>query len=300
MGITTGRGCSRAALPGRLETATNQAMTTESSAKASLPLAIQLYSVRSLMQEKFRETLLALADIGFDSIEWSGAYGGMTPSQLAEFLRQAGLRVSGMFANAPGLLDAGSPVYAFARVLKPEYLAVSLNFAPDNFKEVLGKLRSIKKTAAGQGFDLTYHNHANEFQKLPDGRMILEALLEETAGDGQQFLFDTFFAYYAGCDPCAHLRKYTGRIPQIHFNDMDPAGHSSPPPAGNSQEFSTELGAGIMDLPAIYRTAAGAGVRWLVLEQHSQRDNPLDSARRNFAYCRKMMLNAEDEMLAGN
>lgn len=264
-------------------------MTTKSSAPGKLKLAIQLYSVRSLMQEKFRETLRALAAIGFDNIEWSGAYGGLPPEQLAEFLGQAGLRVSGMFANAPGLLDAGSPVYAYARALKPEYLAVSLNFAPDNFKEPLEKLRDMRQTAAGQGFTLSYHNHANEFQQLPDGRIIMDALFEETAGAGQQFLFDTFFAFYAGYDPRACLQTHAGRIPQIHFNDLDPAGHSNPPPAGNGQEFSTELGAGCMDLPAIYRTAAAAGVRWLTLEQHRQRANPLDSARRNLEYCRKMM-----------
>ncbi len=264
-------------------------MTTKFSAPGKLKLAIQIYSVRSLMQEKFRETLLALADLGFDNIEWSGAYGGLPPEQLAEFLRQAGLRVSGMFANAPGLLDAGSPVYAYARALKPEYLAVSLGFAPDNFKEPLGQLRDMRQTAAGQGFNLTYHNHANEFQKLPDGRVILDALFEETAGAGLPFLFDTFFAFYSGFDPGAYLRRYQGRIPQIHFNDLDPAGHSSPPPADNGMNFSTELGAGCMDLPAIYRTAAATGVRWLTLEQHRLRANPLDSARRNLVYCRKIM-----------
>lgn len=274
-------------------------MTTQSCVPERLNLAIQLYSVRSLMQEKFRDTLLALAAIGFDNIEWSGAYGGMPPEQLADFLRQAGLRVSGMFSNAPGLLDAGSSVYEYARALQPEYLAVSLNFASDNFNEPLGKLREMQQTAAGMGFPLSYHNHANEFQKLPDGRVILDALFEETAGDGQQFLFDTFFAFYSGYDPRGCLQKYAGRIPQIHFNDLDPAGHSSPPPSASGMDFSTELGSGCMDLPAIYRTAAAAGVRWLTLEQHRLRDNPLESARRNFAYCRKMMRNAEVEMRAG-
>ena len=161
-------------------------MTIKSCAPDRLHLAIQLYSVRSLMQEKFRDTLLALAAIGFDNIEWSGAYGGMPPEQLADFLRQAGLRVSGIFANAPGLLDAGSSVYAYARALQPEYLAVSLNFASDNFNEPLGKLRDMQQTAAGHGFTLSYHNHDNEFQQLPDGRVIMDALFEETAGDGQQ------------------------------------------------------------------------------------------------------------------
>lgn len=263
-------------------------MMNDQTKRLKLPLAIQLYSVRSRMQERFQETLQALADIGFKHIEWSGTFGDMPPAHLAEFLQKLDLRVMGMFAYMHNLSDPGSAVYDYARALRPEFLTVSSNITSETFSETLRQLQAAHRVVTDQGFNLTYHNHANEFQQLPDGRVILDALFEETAADNQQFLFDTFFAFYSGYDPCDYLRRYQGRIPQIHFNDMDPAGKSMALGAG-SMKPSTELGTGCMDLPAIYLAAVKTGVRWVILEQHTLRDNPLDSARRNFEYCRKMI-----------
>jgi sugar phosphate isomerase/epimerase len=124
---------------------------------------------------------------------------------------------------------------------------------------------------------------------LPDGRTILDALFEETAPDNQQFLFDVLFSFYSGFDPCAYLERFAGRVPQIHFNDLDPAGRTATGSGADCMNLSTELGKGCMNLPAIYRTAVKTGVRWVILEQHILRDNPLESARHNFEHYQKII-----------
>ena len=250
----------------------------------AINLAIQLYCVRSLLVERFQETLRALAEIGFKNIEWSGSYGNMAPGALAGFLKQTGLRVIGMHANPSRLLDEHSPEYEYAHALQPEFISVSSNIRPDNFDQTVAQLRQAQAITARHGFLLTYHNHANEFEKMPDGRTVQEALFEATAGENLQFLFDFLFAFFAGLDPCAYIKRFAGRIPQIHFNDMQTPDPQTQKTSKNGMNLSTELGAGCMDLPAICRSAVETGVRWIVLEQHTQSVNPLESARRNFEY----------------
>ncbi len=250
----------------------------------AINLAIQLYSVRSLLAERLQETLRALAEIGFKHIEWYGAYGNMAPGELANFLNQIGLRVMSMHTNLSMLVDEHSRQYEYARALQPEFLSVSSNITPDNFDQTIAQLRQAQAITARHGFLLTYHNHANEFEKMPDGQTVQEALFEATAGENLQFLFDFLFAFFAGLDPCDYLRRYAGRIPQIHFNDLKPPEPQTKRTSQNGMNLSTELGTGCMNLPVIYRAAVETGVRWIVLEQHTQSVNPLESARRNFEY----------------
>ncbi len=253
-----------------------------------LPLALQVYSVRSLMKERLKETLAELSQIGFRHLEWSGPFGGLSANELTDYTQSLNLNIIGMFASLADVLDPDSFFYDYARAFKPDFLTLSFSFTPENYQSYLEDLNAARAMAADQGFTLTYHNHAYEFQSLPDGRLIQEALFEDTAEANQLFLFDTFFAAATGYDPCAFLQRYQGRIPQIHLNDLAPM----PDESLNYMAYSTELGTGILNLPAIYRAAKAAGVNWIILEQHKLRDNPLESARQNFDFYQKLLRTA--------
>lgn len=257
--------------------------------RSELPLAIQLYSVRSLLKDNFQETLRSLANTGFIAVElFGGQYGNMAPEQLAAFFSEIGIKTVGMHCSKDGLLDKNSLTYNYARALQCEFLTLSLpTEVQADVTATAETLKRIGAIVAGEGFTLTYHNHAAEFIKLPDGRIALDALFEATSGSDVQFLFDTFFAACSGFDPKEYLKQFAGRVPQIHFNDMADA--SKVDPGRDGMGLSTELGAGSMDLPAIYRTALNTGVRWVILEQHALRDNPLESAQANFNYYHKMI-----------
>lgn len=264
-------------------------MTQQTPRQKHLPLAIQLYSVRSLMKGRFQETLRALASLGFKNLEWSGNFGNMPPAQLAEFLQKLDLRVMGMHAGLPNLIDPDSAIYQYARALRPDFLTASSSVTSETFPETLRQMNAARQVVVDQGFILTYHNHAHEFKKLPDGRPILDAMLEETAADNQLFLFDAFFAFSSGLDPVDYLKKYAGRIPEIHFNDMRKSVGNIVGDNSAAMNNSTELGTGCVDLPGIYRATVDAGVRWIILEQHTLRDNPLDSAQRNLEYYQNLL-----------
>ena len=65
---------------------------------AGTSVGIQLYTVRGDLQNDFAGTLKALADMGYDGVEFAWNYGGMSPSELANFLKDVGLRACGLHA----------------------------------------------------------------------------------------------------------------------------------------------------------------------------------------------------------
>lgn len=251
-----------------------------------LPLSIQLYSLRSTLgDDRFTETLRRLSQIGFEAVEFAGQYGNLEPAALADFLQSIGLRASGLHAMPGGLAQLTDPesiTFRYARALNCEFVSLSQTPTPDTLEATIRTLVRAQRAAADQGLTLTYHNHDREFERLPDGRTMLDAMREATAESNLQFQFDVFFAFHCGIDPCESLEHFRGRAPQIHFNDLDPEGKNAAEAASGCMKLSTELGSGIMDLPAIYRKAVETGVRLIVLEQHSTRLDPLESAAVNF------------------
>ncbi|MCA1809601.1 MAG: sugar phosphate isomerase/epimerase family protein [Kiritimatiellia bacterium] len=260
--------------------------------RSSLPLSIQLYSLRTELEHRFRETLQGLARIGFKHIEFAGIYGGLEPQQLTDFLQELGLQASGLHAMPGGprqLLDHQSDVYRYALALQCEFVSISMTLTPENLTDGITQLRQMRRMAADRGLTLTYHNHDREFDQLPDGRTILDAIREATMEDHLQFQYDVFFAYCRGVDPCDGLERFRGRIPQIHFNDLDRSGLGHTDTTRDCMQHSTELGAGCLDLPAIYKKARDTDVRLVVLEQHTSQRPPLESALINFNYYRELI-----------
>lgn len=262
-------------------------MTPES----RLPLSIQLYSLRAELDQHFEKTMRTLAAIGFQAVEFAGKYGGLEPARLADFLTSIGIRASGLHAMPGGLAqlqDPKSDTYRYAQAMGCKFVSLSMNPTPENFSATVQNLRDAHCKAADQGLTLTYHNHYHEFQRMPDGRTLLDALREETDDLGLQFQLDVFFAFCAGIDPCDCLKRFAGRTPQIHFNDLEHSAQGRTDSSAASMQHATELGTGCINLPAIYRTAVKTGVRWIVLEQHTSRKTALESARINFEYYQAM------------
>ncbi len=74
---------------------------------------------------------------------------------------------------------------------------------------------------------------------------------------------------YGGVDPVACIRKYSGRVPLLHVKDMT---------AGDDPTYA-EMGAGILDWPAIFAAAKEAGTQWYLVEQDDWAGDSIDSAR---------------------
>jgi sugar phosphate isomerase/epimerase len=244
---------------------------------ASMPVGIQLYSVREDCQKDFEGTLKALAEMGYDGVEFAGNYGGMSPADLAVFLEGLGLRACGIHAPANHVDDAQSESYDYANGIGCPYISTSLAGAVQ--KDWPGAIELVQRAgraAAERGVQFTYHNHAQEFAKI-DGEYALDMLYAQTDPEQVMAQLDTHWIARGGPDPAEYIRKYSGRVPQLHLKDIGP-----------NDEF-IEIGNGVLDLPGVLAAARDAGCKWIIYEQDQCEGPAIESARTSITNLRKVL-----------
>ncbi len=234
---------------------------------ATTPVGIQLYTVREDCEKDFVGTLEALAEMGYDGVEFAWNYGGMSPSELAAFLKEVGLRACGLHAPKDQAADADSEAYTYAGGIGCPYVSTSLaGEVAKDWPAAIELVQRAGRAAAQQGLQFTYHNHAQEFQQF-DGQYALDMLYAQTDPEQVKAELDTYWIARGGLDPVAYVRKYAGRVPQLHLKDIGP-----------NEEFM-EIGAGVLDLDAVLAAARDAGSQWIIYEQDRCARPALESAR---------------------
>ncbi len=236
-------------------------------------LGIQLYTVRDRCATDFKGTVTALAEMGYQGVELAWNYGGMSPDALAEFLASLNLRAAGLHVSLAEILNPNSDAYRYVMELKSAYLTTSLaGEVAKDWRNTIAAVQRAGEVAREQGVIFTYHHHAEEFAVI-DGEYALDLLFAGTDATAVAGELDTFWMLKGSVDPLSYLRKYAGRVPQLHLKDMDPITRGA-----------TEVGCGLLDVPAVFATAADAGVRWVIVEQDICAGSSLDSARASLAY----------------
>ena len=230
-------------------------------------VGVQLYMLRNQMRQDPERTLARIAELGFTEIEWWGEW-GRTPAQLRAALQANGLRAP----SAHYGLDALQP-YRIGRTLETAaamghgtLIVASTNAAEngtlDAWKRTAGIISDAGRAGRSAGIRTSYHNHDYEFQPLA-GSDRVEIFLAETDAAVVDFELDCYWAFKAGKDPVALLRRHASRITMLHLKDS----------AGGPAHEQRDVGAGVMDWRAIL-TAARAGRVTNVYVEH---DNPADA-----------------------
>ena len=268
----------------------------------SLPIAVQVYSVRDDAAKDLRGTLEKIKAMGYDGVEFAGLY-GYSPEDIRNMCDQVGLvPVSAhvpyvdMVADARGVLTQYATIgckFVAVPYLMPEH-------RPDggHFDEVIANVRKIGEVARELGMTLLYHNHDFEFVKL-DGKYALDILYDAVPADYLQTELDTCWVNVGGEEPAAYVRKYSGRAPVVHLKDfygeksedmyeLIGIENKAPKRPGNF-EFRP-VGSGIQNFPAIIEAAKDAGALWLVVEQDvaTMGLTPLESIRKSREYLRSI------------
>ena len=245
----------------------------------SLPVAVQVYSVRDDAGADLRGTLKAIKEMGYDGVEFAGLY-GRSPAEIKKMCEEIGLvPVSAhvpyvdMVADAEGVLKQYAEIgckFVAVPYLMPEHRPDS-----DQFPTVVENIGKIGKVAKQLGIQLLYHNHDFEFMKI-DGKYALEVLYDTVPADLLQTELDTCWVNVGGEEPAAYVRKFAGRAPVVHLKDFygeksedmyELIGIEKKTPARPGNFEFRPVGSGLQDFPAILAAAEDAGAQWVVVEQ---------------------------------
>lgn len=268
----------------------------------SLPVAIQVYSVRKDAEADLRGTLTALRDMGYDGVEFAGLY-GHTAAEVRELCRELGLvPISAHVPYVDMLKDPAGVLSQYAEIgckyVAVPYLSPEHRPGTPNFEYVVEFIGIIAKAAKKLGIQLLYHNHDFEFIRL-DGKYALDILYDTVPAELLATELDTCWVNVGGEDPVAYIEKYSGRAPVVHLKDffgeksddmyelIGIDNKASKRPSGF--EFRP-VGAGLQNFPEIIAASKKAGSEWLVVEQDqpSMGLSPLECAAKSREYLRSI------------
>ena len=188
-------------------------------------LSVQLYSLKQEIDD-FKSTLQAVADAGYDGVEFCGDapfYGNMQAEELKAFLNELGLVSSGAHVGYQTMRDSLDETIAYHTTLGSTYIIVP---APNKengidtraaWEKMNADMLVWNKKVRENGLVLGWHNHADEFISF-DGEYAFDILL--SGDDTMIYEPDTYWVEYAGISAVDYLDKIAKRTPLVHLKDM--------------------------------------------------------------------------------
>ena len=267
-------------------------------------VGIQLYGVRNAMEADFEGTLKAVADMGYEYVEFAGYY-GRSADEIKALLDKYGLKCLSVHQ---GLDFYDSNPDAAAEFLKsfgtkysviPWYGAEKLA-GTDAWEESVARFRRVGEILKAHGMKLGYHNHDFEFEKH-EGKYLHDYIFE-ALGDLIDPELDTCWVHYAGINPADKIREFSGRVEIVHLKDfvckelgggpaydlIDNSGKGLGKKSREDNGFQFRpLGQGRQNFAEILEACEEAGTEIVIVEQDQTYDVPeLEAAKISRDYLR--------------
>ncbi|WP_028777957.1 sugar phosphate isomerase/epimerase family protein [Shimazuella kribbensis] len=247
--------------------------------------AAQLYTLRKQLTHDFAGTLRELKKMGWQAVQIDGLR-GHSAEEIAEALRETGLKVAGMHISLDRMVhDLDAVIHEGYLFQTKDIFCHYLDEEMQNESGYRKAKRILLDTATKLneiGYRVGYHNHEFEFQSTVDEQLALDYL---TMPSGNRFIYpeiDTYWVRYADVDPLTYLSKFPFRCPIIHLKDMKSN------PTLRYPESLTEIGNGTIDFLSILRWGEQNGVEYYAVEQDICERDPLESLSISLEYLLKL------------
>ncbi len=246
-------------------------------------IGLQLYTVRDKINQNLDNTLVRLAEIGYNSMEAAGynfsdgTFYGMSPKKFSDRLNELGMPLHSSHsvvepADAEKIFT--DAVEAGCKYVIYPYLPEEYRKNIDGYKATAEKFNKIGEIANKTGIRFGYHNHAFEFEKM-EGQMGMDILISETDPKLVTFEIDVYWVTRGGHDPVDYIKKFPGRFEIYHLKDM----------VKTEDMFFAPVGSGRIDFEGIFAAKETAGMKMFFVEQDRFRDlDPLESVELSFNY----------------
>lgn len=245
--------------------------------ESSIPIGLELYSVRDELKKDPEGTVRAVAQMGYQCVEFYSPYYDWTEAQakqMRKLLDDLGVRCYSTHNGEDYFSkDKISKARDLNLTLGTKYMVMaSSNPKPgiDGWKAIADELNSAADFLAPAGLKTGYHNHQPEF-KRQDGVRPIEVLAKNTK-PSVMLQLDVGTCLNSGGDAAAWIRSNPGRIRSIHLKDW-----SSDPGKG----YQVLFGEGDAKWKEIFAAAESVGgVEYYLLEQEGSRFGELETAKR--------------------
>lgn len=246
-------------------------------AAKSIPTGLELYSVREGLKKDPEGTVRAVAQMGYQGVEFYAPYFEWSESQtkqMRKLLDDLGIRC---FSTHNDSLFLSPEKIGRTRdmnlILGSKYVVMAWsNPKPglDGWKAIADELNAAADHLEPSGLRAGYHNHELEFTPVESQRPI--EIIAKNTKPSIMLQLDVGTCLKAGADPVGWIRTNPGRIRSLHLKEW------SPDPG---KGFTVLFGEGAAPWKNIFEAAESAGgVEYYLIEQEGSRFNELDTARR--------------------
>ena len=235
-----------------------------------MKLGAQLFSVRNLTKTPadIRTTFEKIAAIGYENVQLSGA-GPIDPYELKDIVDGTGLPIVCTHVAYKALIEDTERLIREHRIF--DCSVIGLGSMPGAFRgsregleNFFEEISPAVKTIQDAGLTFAYHNHAFEFEKIPDSERTVYDIMLDRCPDWN-FILDTYWVEFAGYSAIEYIEKVGGaRLQNIHFKDM----------ANDEKRSICPCGSGTLDFQTIYQACKSIGVKNVLVEQDNAANTP--------------------------
>jgi len=243
----------------------------------SIPVGLELYSVRESLKKDPQGTVRAVAHMGYQAVEFYAPYFEWTDAQaksMRQLMDDLGIRCYSTHNNEDYFsADKIDRARDLNLILGTKYMVQAWSDPKpnlDGYKTLAANLNAAADKLAPSGLKVGYHNHDAEWKTI-EGKRPMDILAANTK-PSVMLQLDVGTCLEAGADPVAWIQANPGRIRSIHCKDWSPD-----PNVG----YKTLFGEGKADWKGIFHAAEnGGGVEFYLVEQEGSRYSELETARR--------------------
>jgi sugar phosphate isomerase/epimerase len=261
-------------------------------APRTMPIGLELYSVRSLAPKDVDGTMAQVKAAGYSVVEAAGFY-DLSATDFRKAMDKAGLRCISAHYNMALLRSQLDQLIEYASKLGLEYMICSSSNGQhrnpegtgdktlDDWHWIASEFNHYGEKVKAAGMTFGVHNHIPEFQ-VYDGVTVYDELLRLTDPKLVIFQMDAGWVSAAGRDPVEYLKKSPERFPLMHVKDVAKV--------AEGKFHSAVLGSGKMDYGPIMKAATG--LKQYFVEQEEFEMGVIDELRIEADYMRKLNVRA--------
>jgi sugar phosphate isomerase/epimerase len=259
------------------------AVTLASAQKKSIPVGLEMYSVRKALAADLMGTVRKVAEIGYQDMEFYAPYYQWSTEQakdVRKLLDDTGTRCLSTHnaltnykpENIQKAIDLNKILGTRFMVIASAGRAQTL----DDWKKIADQLTAGADLLRPAGLRGGYHNHQAEFTPV-EGKRPIEVIAANTPKDFMM-QFDVGTCVEMGSDPVAWINANPGRINSLHLKDWD-----------KEIGYKSLFGEGASPWKPIFAAAEKVGgVEFYLIEQEGSKYSEFETAEKCLANYRKM------------
>jgi sugar phosphate isomerase/epimerase len=244
---------------------------------ASIPVGLELYSVREALGKDPEGTVRRVAQMGYQCVEFYAPYFEWTDTetkQMRKTMDELGIRCYSTHNDEKSFSPQNiARARDLNRILGAKFMVLAWSDPKpdaDGWKALADRLNRAADQLEPAGLKVGYHNHDAEWKPV-NGTRPMEILAAHTK-PSVMLQLDVGTCLEAGADPVAWIRANPGRIRSIHCKDW-----SADPGVG----YKALFGEGKADWKGIFQAAEnGGGVEFYLVEQEGSRFPEMETARK--------------------